>query len=414
MTHTRADARLTLTVGVFVVLGLIQAVWPLSMDLYLPAFPAMAVDLSVPAQTVQATLTAAFIGMAIGQLATGPWSDRVGRLRPMVTALVVYSAGSVACAVAATAPVLVGARFVQGLGAAGASVITIAIVRDAAEGSAMVRALARLQMVNGIFVVLAPSMGAYLLIVMPWRGLFWVLAAAGVVLIVLTLAVLARRLPPVPTGQERPRVALYGPLARDPRYLLLAAASGMLFASMMAYMASSAFIFQGTFGLTEASYAVIFGGHGLLMIAGAQTSAALSSRLAPMRVATVGVGVLIVAAGATIVLGVATGQSQLWAFVAPLLVFTTAFGFVGPALATSVLRDHRDRAGAAASIEGAARMVFGAVAAPVAGALGATSSVAIGSVMLVLVLAAAGLVTAASARDRRTLRDARVSASSAA
>jgi len=395
------SARVRLTVGTFLVLGLVQATWPLSMDLYLPAFPRVASDLDVPASAVQATLTAAFIGMAIGQLLAGPWSDRVGRTRPMTVALIVYLVGSVACALAPTAPLLVGARFVQGLGAAGASVLTIAIVRDATEGGLMVRALARLQIVNGAFVVLAPSMGAYLLLVVPWRGLFWILAAYGVVLIFLTLAMLRPGAARASQTADSPRPQLYRPLAHDTTYVLLATASGLLFASMMAYMASSAFLFQETFGLTESTYALIFGGHGLVMILGAQVSARVAVRMRPMRVAAVGTMTLVGAALAGMALSVVTGSASLWAFVVPLFLFTAAFGFTGPALGTSLLRDHRDRAGAAASVEGAGRMVFGAVAAPVAGALGATDPVAIFLVMAVLVAIAASLVLIAQRRRAR-------------
>ncbi|WP_159449580.1 Bcr/CflA family efflux MFS transporter [Demequina sp. NBRC 110057] len=398
-------APVRLTALTFLVLGLVQAIWPLTMDLYLPAFPTIVADLDTSASAIQATLTAAFVGMALGQLLTGPWSDRVGRFRPMLVALAVYLAASVACAVAPTAGVLIGARFAQGLGAASAAVLTIAMVRDATEGPRMVRALAHLQLVNGTFVVLAPSLGAWLLAVMPWRGMFWILAGVGVGLLALTAWALSpRRLrgaaAAAPGPADRPR--LYAPLLADRRYLLAVAGGALVFAAMMSYMASSAFLFLEHFGLSEATYAVIFGGHGLFMIAGAQVSARVAGRVAPVRVVVIGASALLGAAAVATALGPFAGDGRVWLFIVPLFVFTTAFGFVNPALQEVALHDHRDRAGSAASLMGATRMVAGSAAAPLVGAVGAATPTVVGGAMLVCCALAAVVLIALGRTARAT------------
>ncbi|WP_159450176.1 Bcr/CflA family efflux MFS transporter [Demequina sp. NBRC 110056] len=400
-------APLQLTVGVFLTLGLIQAIWPLTMDLYLPAFPAIVAQLDTSAAAVQATLTAAFAGMAVGQLIAGPWSDRIGRLRPLLVALALYTIASVVCALAPSAAVLVGARAVQGLGAASAAVITVAVVRDASEGSQMVRALARLQLVNGSFVVLAPSMGAYLLHVMPWRGLFWLLGGVGVLLTVLTVTVLGRAgaASAQEGAAEAPRARLYGPLLRDRRYVLLTIGGGLMFAAMMSYMASSAFLFLDHYGLTESTYALIFGGHGLLMIAGAQVSARLATRARPMAVIVSGASVLLAAAVSAAVLELVLPDSLI-AFVAPLYVFTAAFGAIGPALQAVALQPHGERAGSAASLQGASKMLSGAAAAPVVGALGvATPGLVGGAMAIAATLALALYIAGARVRVHADPRD---------
>jgi DHA1 family bicyclomycin/chloramphenicol resistance-like MFS transporter len=258
----------------------IQTIWPLTMDLYLPAFPQIGTDLDTSVTMVQLTLTAAFLGMALGQLAAGPLSDRVGRSRPLCVALLLYFLAGAACAAAPSAEALVAARFLQGTGAAASAVIVVAMVRDTSSGAAMVRRSARLGLISGVFVVASPSLGAQLLGLTDWRGLFWLLTAYGAVLVLVAVVVLLPRETNPPA-----RRALRGDaglrddllvLARDRHYRATVAVAVLVWAAMMGYMASSAFLFQDAYGLGPQGYAVVFGGHGAVMILAAQLSARLA------------------------------------------------------------------------------------------------------------------------------------------
>jgi DHA1 family bicyclomycin/chloramphenicol resistance-like MFS transporter len=404
------SGRARLPAAFFVTLGFIQAIWPLTMDLYLPSFPQIERELATSPSLVQSTLTGAFIGMAAGQLIAGPLSDRVGRIRPLLAALALYAAASLGCAVAPTIEVLIGVRVVQGVGAAATAVIILALVRDRAEGAVMVKLLARLQLINGVFVVASPALGAQLLGVTDWRGLFWLLVAYGVVMLVAASAVLGRGArgaaadagsdagggasaeagagepgpgPGSPSEGPARLVDDYRALLRDRRYRAAVGAGAMQWAAMMSYMASSAFLFQGVFGLDELQYAIVFGGHGALMIAGAQISARLAGRVDITLVARIGSTVLF---GTALVLL----AGQLWApglgllvFLLPLFAFTTTFGVISPTLQSSALADHGSRAGAAASLIGATNMVSGAVAAPIVGLFGVSTAVPAASVMAI-------------------------------
>ncbi len=371
----------------FLTLGFIQAIWPLTMDLYLSAFPQIERHLSTSPALVQFTLTGAFVGMAVGQLVAGPLSDRVGRIRPLLVALVIYAIASTGCALAPSIEVLIGLRAVQGVGASATAVIILAIVRDRAEGPLMVKLLARLQLINGVFVVASPAIGAQLLRLTDWRGLFWLLVAYGCVILLATLLVLARHESNPPERRAlRQNAGLrtdYRELARDGLYRTALGAGALQFAAMMSYMASSAFLFQGVFGLDETQYALIFGGHGALMIAGAQVTARLAGRVDITRIARAGgVGLFLVA------LTLLTGQLLvpgwgLLAFVIPLFLFTTLFGVVSPTLQGTAMKNHGLRAGAAASMLGASNMVAGALAAPLVGLFGVTSTVPAAAVMTV-------------------------------
>jgi DHA1 family bicyclomycin/chloramphenicol resistance-like MFS transporter len=373
-------------------LGMLQAIWPLTMDLYLPSFPQLQLELSTTPALVQFTLTGAFIGMALGQLAAGPVSDAVGRTKPLTVALLVYTAASVACALAPTIEVLIASRFAQGLGAAACSVIGIALVRDTVSGPAMLRFIANLSVISGFFVVLSPALGAQLLGVVDWRGLFWVLVAYGSVLVVLAFTVFLRS----ETNPPSRRALREGATARDDYRVLLGSpvfiasvlGGGLMFAGMMTYMASSAFLFQDVFGLTPSEYAITFGGHGALMIVGAQLSARLSRRFAPRRIVLIGMSSVVLSAVALLLSVLLLPGAGFLGFLLPLLCFTTSFGMVGPAAQAFVLEPHGLRAGTAASLLGASNMVFAAVSSPIAGLFGVETPVATVVVMLVLESAA--------------------------
>jgi DHA1 family bicyclomycin/chloramphenicol resistance-like MFS transporter len=371
----------------FLTLGFIQAIWPLTMDLYLPAFPQIERQFTTSPALVQFTLTGAFIGMACGQLVAGPLSDRVGRIKPLVFALVIYAAASIGCALAPSVEILIGLRVLQGIGASATAVIILAIVRDRAEGPLMVALLARLQLINGIFVVASPAIGAQLLRLMDWRGLFWLLVAYGCVILVATLVVLARHeTNPAERRALRhnaPLINDYRELARDRHYRAVIGAGALQWAAMMSYMASSAFLFQGVFGLDETQYALIFGGHGALMIAGAQLSARLAGRVDMSLLARLS-GVALFGAALLLLVGqLLVPGWGLTVFVLPLFLFTTIFGIVSPTLQSSALKNHGLRAGAAASVIGASNMVSGAIAAPLVGLFGVTSTLPAASIMAI-------------------------------
>ena len=272
--------------------------------------------------------------------------------------------------------ILVVCRVLQGVGSAASSVIVLAIVRDCAAGPRMVLLLARLQLVNGAFVVTAPALGAILLQVMSWRGLFWMLVAFGAVLLVIVAATVARR-ETLPRERRRPPalqdlIGDYRALVGDREYLIPLAANTLLWAGMMGYMASSSFLFQEVFGLEEGMYAVVFGGHGAVMILAAQLSARLTNRYGLRPVVAFGACGAGISALALIV-SVVVAPDALGAFLVPLFGFTASFGVLSPCLQAGALQHHGERAGTAASLLGAATMIAGAVAAPIVAAFGVES-----------------------------------------
>ncbi|GAB3547383.1 multidrug effflux MFS transporter [Arthrobacter tumbae] len=377
-------------------LAMLQVIWPLTMDLYLPAFPAIRREFGVPESAVQLTLTAAFIGMGIGQLTSGPVSDAVGRARPLAVMIVVYCLATVSCALAPSMEWLIASRAFQGMGSAACAVIALAIVRDLYTGKQLMIILARLAIVSGVFVVASPALGAQLMQVVGWRGLFWILLAYGLVLLCVAGAILLRNeTNPLERRLQRKGVRLtddYRSLIADGRFRSVALAGGLLFSAMMSFMAGSAFLIQEVYGLSPTGYALLFGAQGALMVIGAQIGGFIARRTSPVLVVRIGAVALVVAASVLLLSVSLAPQLGVWGLMAPIMGFTTAFGLATPALQATALEHHGLRAGTAASLLGASNMTGAAIIAPVTGAFGLSSPVPTAVVMLCCAAGAAVLL----------------------
>ncbi|WP_035776471.1 MFS transporter, partial [Arthrobacter sp. H5] len=177
------------------ILGALTALGPFTIDLYLPAFPALQSDLQVSEAAVQLTLTGTIIGFAAGQLLVGPLSDKVGRRLPLIMATTLHVAASLGAALSTDITMLMIFRVLQGMGAAGGGVVAMAMIRDLFSGYPLVRMLSYMALVNGMAPIFAPVIGSQLLIVMPWPGIFWFLAGYGLLVIIAASGFIVETLP---------------------------------------------------------------------------------------------------------------------------------------------------------------------------------------------------------------------------
>ncbi len=274
---TRPAGERTITGTLLVTLALLSAVAPFATDLYLPAFPTMVADLDTSATAIQLTLTAFLLGLAFGQLIFGPLSDRFGRVRPLLVGAAVCVLASAATVFAPTVEVLIGARFLQGVAGAAGMVIGRAIISDLAAGKAAARAFSLMMIVGGVAPVIAPLAGGFLVAPIGWRGALAVILALSTLMLLAVLSIVRE------THTERrraelrsSRIALGSPL-RDltsRTYLGHAAAFCLAFATMMAYISASPFIYQTMMGLSADEYGAMFGVNALALLS---TSAALGT-----------------------------------------------------------------------------------------------------------------------------------------
>jgi len=383
-----------------IVLGSLIALGPLTIDMYLPAFPQLADDLNASTSAVQLTLTGMLGGLAVGQLVIGPLSDAFGRRRPLLLGLTAHLFASLVCAIAPSIAVLSVVRVVQGFSGAAISVVALATVRDLFSGSDMARTMSRLMLVIGLAPILAPSFGGLILQVTDWRGIFVVLGAAALVLVGVAFLGLEESLPP--ERRRSPRVGAtlrtYRSLLADRTFVALVLIAGLMFSSLFVYVAGASFVLQNGYGLDERSFGLVFGANSLALTVFSQLNPTLIRRFGPVNVLTLAIGLSIVAAAAVVLAG-ATGLGGLVGILVPLMLVLGAAGLAMPNTPALALTRHGEAAGTASAMLGFSQFGIGAAVAPLVGLFGGTSAVPMGAMMLLVTILAAALMLGVVRRD---------------
>ena len=348
------------------ILGAVTALVPLSIDMYLPALPALEREFAADPAAVQLTLGAVFVGLAVGQAVYGPVTDRLGRKLPLYAGLVGYVLASAGCALAPGIGPLVACRFIQALAGCAGLVVPRAMVRDRFDPQATARVFSRLLLVMGAAPILAPLVGGYVLAWLGWRAIFWGLAGMGLG----CLGAVALGLPETrpaaarPSGVFGPALRGYARLLADRHYLGHALGGGLASAGMFAYISGSPFVLIQVYGVPAEAYGWVFGANALGLIAASQ----LNRRLL---VAWRAEQVLARALAATALVGLAlllvalTGAGGLPGLLLPLFGSVASLGFTQPNALAGAMAGHPERAGSAAALYGTLQFV----AATVAGAL---------------------------------------------
>ncbi|MBD7956185.1 multidrug effflux MFS transporter [Microbacterium sp. Sa4CUA7] len=350
-----------------ILLGALTALGPFTIDLYLPAFPVLEADFQTSAAAIQLTLTGTMIGFALGQLVVGPLSDKVGRRVPLIVVTALHVLASAAAAFAPTLELLSVARVLMGAGAAAGGVVAAAIVRDLFGGRRLVVMLSRLALVSGVAPVVAPLIGSGLLAVMPWRGLFLVLALYGAVMLVCALIFLPETLPRARRQEKGSTTVLqrYRSVLGDRVFIGVLIIGGMTFSGLFSYLSASSFLFQQTYGFDAQQYGLLFAINSVGVVIGVQTASRLATRFGPQWVLAISTGVLVLAA-TTIIIGDLLGAG-LWGVIIPLFVFMTACGFTFPCVQVLALDRHGKAAGTAQSLIGAVNFGVAGLVSPVVG-----------------------------------------------
>ena len=358
-------------VRMIVVLGLLVALGPLTIDMYLPALPGIADELSVSSSIAQLTLTGTLAGLALGQLVIGPLSDSLGRRRPLMAGIVLHMLASVMCMFAPDIVTLGVARALQGVGAAAAMVVAIAIVGDLFDESVAATVLSRLMLVLGVAPVVAPSLGAAVLLQASWHWVFAVLVVLAGALLVLAAVALPETLPREHRRPLRVRgiIATYGELLRDARFVVLVLVAALGMSGLFAYIAGASFVLQGRYGLDQQVFALVFGAGAVALIGATQLNVVLLRRFAPQTIVLWALAASSLA-GIVFVGLAAAGVGGLPAFLVPVWLILAAMGLVIPNAPAVALSRHPEAAGTSAALLGAAQFGLGAAVAPLVGVLG--------------------------------------------
>ena len=348
-------------------LATLAAFGPFVTDFYLPTLPEQTTDFHTSPAMVQLGLSNIMWGLAAGQLLVGPISARRGRKKPLFWCLVLFAVTTAVAAAATEIHVFLVMRFFEGLGAAGAIVLSRSIAADRYTGRELGSFMGVMGAIQGIAPITAPMLGALIADAAGWRGIFWILFGTGVVLAFITLFVFVETLPRSrinsaersSNGTQRESIReSSAKLIADPVFCGIVfqqlLASGILFG----HISSSPFIFRGHFDLSPELYGLTFG----LLALGITAGAVISSRIDPLKALGVGaVGMLVCAVFVAVCF---ITNLSLWA-VLPFYFLLMAFlGLTLPAAMTAALTLHRQRAGFAAAVIGSVGFVGGGLVAP--------------------------------------------------
>lgn len=350
------------------ILGLLTAIGPLCTDFYLPALPDITQQLNATTTQTQLSLTAALIGLGLGQLFFGPLSDRIGRKKPLATSLLLFIVSSAMCAMSHDIHLLILWRFLQGFAGAGGSVLSRSIARDKYHGTQLTQFFALLMTVNGIAPVLSPVLGGWITTSLDWRVLFWVMAGMATVLFVLSLLFIKETLPEGQVGTSLWTTSRE--VLKNRPFTRFCLVQAFMLAGLFSYIGSSSFVMQNEFGMSAIQFSLLFGLNGVGLIISALIFSRLSRRFHFVSLMRIGLIVALVTALFTLL----CAWLQLQVLTLICLTFTIAFnsGICTLAGAGAMNAVAARESGTASALLGMTMFLFGGIATPLSSLGGET------------------------------------------
>jgi len=370
------------------ILGSLSALGPLSIDMYLPAFPELAEEMGASPSLIQLSLTACLVGIAIGQLVIGPISDVKGRRKPLLIGMLVYAIVSALCIWSGSIWSFIVLRFLQGFAGAAGLVISRASVRDLYSGPELIRFMATLMIINGAAPILAPVIGAEIITLTSWKGVFAGLTLFGIIMVIGIYFVLGETLP----TERRSRGGLgqtlrtFGLLLKDRSFIGYVMTQGFMMAAMFAYISGSSFVLQGIYELTTRQYSLVFGMNGLGIVLLGQVAGRMAHRVKGSSMLMAGLIYSVI--GAIILISTILLDGPLPLVIIGLFAVVSSVGLVGTTANSLALEEQGSRAGSASAMLGMSSFLFGGIVAPLVGLGGEDTAVPMASIMIVMVLGA--------------------------
>lgn len=356
-----------LPVAWILMLGLIVAVGPLSIDMYLPALPAMADSFGVPTAFIANSVPAYFVGLVFGQLFYGPFSDRVGRVKPLYIGMTLYVIASVICATTNNEYVLFAGRTLQALGACVGAVVTRAAIRDRLTARQTAKAFSIMVLVIGLAPILAPSLGALFLRFFSWHSIFWFLAAFGLLNLVLTKFYFFETLTEENRNVRPAKEVLsqYWDLLKDPTFNYPAIGGGFLMGAMFVYISAASELLMDTYGISSTHFGWIFGMNAVGFVALTQLNQWLTNRFRILSLLRFGALMQVTASAGLFMLGLFFG-SDAWLPLVLVCIFfcISGLGLTQPNATAIALAFQKRRAGMASALQGSLMFsvgIFGGV-----------------------------------------------------
>lgn len=394
MRHSSPPPRkLVLSLGLFTLVG------PLGIDMYLPAFPAIANALATDPAMVKYSLVSYVVALSLGQAVWGPVADWVGRRVPLIVGLLLCTGACFCASLAPSIEVLIALRFLQGFGACAAVVVARSIARDTGSGERLARLIATMAVIQGISPLFGPLLGSLVLSVASWSAIFLLTGALAGTALAVALFMLPETLPRARRASGLGQaLARYRELLIDRHFVLVAMTGGCATGVFFTYLAGSPYVLITLGGLSPEAYGLFFGLNAALMIAGAQLGARLIGRLAPSRVALGAIGASTITILTLLVVAV-LDQARLTIVLSLLLIGLGFQGIIQPILVMRALMNYPHAAATTAALMGTIQYAFGALASAAVG-LAADGTVPMAGLMAIF-SASAGVLFYLSDRAAR-------------
>lgn len=342
------------------VLGLMSMFGAISIDMYLPALPALEGALQASPAAVQLTLGAFLIGFGLAQLVYGPLSDTWGRRPITLGGILLYLIGSILCATAETAQALIIARLLQGIGASAGPVMARAMVRDLYSRDQSARMYSILMLLMGVAPMVAPVVGGQLLVYFDWRSIFWALTGFGAVCLLVALALAPETLPPARRSRGPLNTALhhYHELLHARAFLGYCLSAGFIYGGMFAYIAGTPHVYITVMGVSAQHFGLLFGVNVIGMMILSAVNSRIVTRVGADRMLTY--GLLLSLFGASLLLiTVSFDLFGLAGIAVPLFVILASLGMVGANAMAGALAAYPHMAGAASALGGVMPFIVG-------------------------------------------------------
>lgn len=364
-------------------LGLVAALAPLSIDMYLPSFPTIREEFGTTAAQVQLTLSGYMLGFTLGQLGYGPLSDRFGRRPVLFSGIALFIVMTILCATASSIESLSVYRFLQAVGGAAGTVLSRAIIRDQFSGTYMARAMSVMLMFILLAPMISPVIGGYLLVWIGWRAIFWTLVICGFLAIVVVMIGVPESLPPGRRSRPgiRPLLRGYGRVLTHRQALGYVLSGGSSFGALFAFLSGAPFVFIEFYGVAPEHMGYIFTLNVIGVLAGGWLNSKIVVTQGVREMMTIGVWLLVAGAAILFVL-IYTDVWGVWGVVAGIVVFTLPLNVINANAAAGALEYFPDNAGTASAVVGSVRYGYGAVSGVCVGVLHDGTALPMGIVIL--------------------------------
>lgn len=377
-----------------ILLGILAALGPLTIDMYIPGFANIAADFGTDENRVAFTMTSYFIGIAIGQLIYGPLVDKYGRKKPLLFGLGIYIIAAIGIALSYSIEMMVATRFFQALGGSAGMVASTAIITDVYKPDDRARAFSLIMLVMGIAPVLAPSMGSFIVSYADWQSIFYFLAIfAGLVCIMIYTL-----LPETGKYMHSDKLKIkkitkdYFEVFKNKTFLYYIAAGGIANSMIFAYISSAAFIFLTYYQLDKATFSVLFAVNAIGIISGSYLNGLLSKKIFYIKILNRAVFFMSFVSILFAVLVYFNPNIPYYWVVVGIFLTMFSIGFSYPNAIAASLAPFTKKSGSASALNGSLRMGFGALVTAIIGFLKPESAFTMFAVMVVLSLTSTFLV----------------------